>query len=591
MMRKNSPLLVVAGLTLAPLIAQPTEVPEIVAGPTARAVHERAAALVPFGYSGQVLVVQDGVPILHQAYGTAVRRDGVPLSTRTAIGIASMSKQVAAVAALRLVDRGLLQLHAGIGEHLPQLGPTKGALTLHQLLTHTAGLRGGDLAPDFGFRDRDHLVTAIAEQPLARPPGGPWEYANSGYNLVALLVEAVSGEDYGAFLQREVFAPAGMEHAALWHDARDRGLAVAHAYRAFVDRGSPHDWPRNWRVHGAGDVVATAADVYRLQRAIDSGALLSPASRAAMFTRHIPLMAGDTTSYGYAWFAYESEAGGAVFEHGGDWEGGYNGVCFRYPATESMIIITSNARDDAGVWMRQWLQGDAEQLLHGREPGPAPPVVRPLDARTRSRLVGGWRLAPGDRIEFRWDGTHTWLTGRGQAAVDLLDGAPARADAGTAAATDQCRRLIGALFGDEDAAFRAALGAAGVAHLADYLAEWRGFVSLHGPLRAFDIGGALQRGANAVVHAELRFRDRRLTLATLWREAGHGRLGGTWVAPCPEPRALAVARRPDGGLIAYQPFRDQRVDIALRRGDDDRPLLQLTVSGVTRDAVPESLDR
>ncbi|HXV75519.1 MAG TPA: serine hydrolase domain-containing protein, partial [Candidatus Polarisedimenticolaceae bacterium] len=300
----------------------------------------RAAAL---GFGGQVVVERDGELILARAYGQADRRAGRPFAIDTPVGIASISKHLTALAVLRLVDRGRVRLSDPIERHLDSVPPDKLGITIEQLLTHTSGLPGGDAAGDFELDSRAELLERILALDRAAASGERWIYSNSGYSLLAAIVEEAAGIPYEQFVDEQLFAAAGMRHSGFWHRPPPDGLPAAHPYIGWRDQGSPADWPRNWRVFGAGDVLSTAADLYRLDRALRRGELVS--RRLWRAARSVQAEIDETTGYGYGLFVYTDAAGRTVLEHGGDWQRGYNGLFMRYVDEEIVIVVTSNARD------------------------------------------------------------------------------------------------------------------------------------------------------------------------------------------------------------------------------------------------------
>ena len=173
------------------------------------------------GFSGAVLVARGGKVVLHEGYGWADLAKTAPVTRETRFYIASITKQFTAAAVLKLEERGRLGLADPVGKHLPGVPPDKAAVTIHQLLTHTSGL-GQDYAAD-GIRDRAEAVRAVLAKPLKSPPGAQFRYSNDGYNLLAVIVEVVSGESYESFLRQNLLRPAGMSRTGFWGETPARG--------------------------------------------------------------------------------------------------------------------------------------------------------------------------------------------------------------------------------------------------------------------------------------------------------------------------------------------------------------------------------
>ncbi|MFW6201507.1 MAG: serine hydrolase domain-containing protein [Gemmatimonadota bacterium] len=552
------------------------EVPRVVRGELGRRMDGFLTRASSFGFDGQVLVERDGELVLHEAYGIADRGSRRAMTTETRIGIASMSKQLVAAAVLALEERGRLSVTDPIGRHLAGLPEDKAPITIHQLLTHTAGLRGGDVVGDFAAESRDELLDRIVGQPLAAPPGERWRYANAGYNLLAAIVEAVTGAPYEAFLAEALFEPASMERTGFWHWPRLTESDVAHAYRGWRDTGSPAEWPRNWRIYGAGDIVSTVADLYRWERALRDGRILSAESVERYMAPHVALGSEGSASYAYGLFVDEGEDGRRVVEHGGDWQGGYNGVFLRYPDEGLVIIVLANARDGGGQWRRHSVQRSLERMARGAEPGASIPAARPLSPRDRLALRGEFELDGGGLIRFVDDGSYLWITGEGQRAVSLLrDGAPEPAPALERAGA-KTRRLLAGLIANGRPSYERALTEDGLPYIEDYWSEWSELVERYGHLTGFELLGSVPIGRSVETTARLRFDAATIPMSFIWRDGAQGRLGGTLVRdePVLAPTLVGypIAAEATGGgdgIVGWDLFRESGVTFRLERCADE----------------------
>jgi CubicO group peptidase (beta-lactamase class C family) len=181
----------------------------VVAGDVGRKVDEFMSRLEAWGFSGAVIVAKDGQIVMSKGYGLANREQKIPFTPETVSSIGSITKQFTAAAILKLEMQGKLKVGDPIGKYLPGVPPDKADITIHHLLTHTAGVRA-----DFGGRDsdpiaRDDLVKLVLASPLRFKPGVRYEYSNEGYSLAGAIVERVSGASYEAFLSEHLFKPAG----------------------------------------------------------------------------------------------------------------------------------------------------------------------------------------------------------------------------------------------------------------------------------------------------------------------------------------------------------------------------------------------
>ncbi len=395
-----------------------------------RALDQRMQATAAFGFSGQVLAAKNGKVVLDAAYGWANRSDQSPMRSDTPIGIASMTKQFSAAAIMKLKEAGKLTLEEPIGRFLPQAPADKAALTLDQLLSHTSGLAPGDLSGDFEL-DKKGVLASVYRSTLL--PAGEWRYSNAGYNLVAAVIESASGRSYEDYLTDEIFRPAGMLRTGF---PKHRSLApgeASHAYRAWIDQGSPATWPRaNYRPWGGGTAFSTAQDIFRWQRMLEGGRILSPGSVALLIASHAkPNQRNPKLGYAYGAFVEETE-NGFFIERSGDWERGYNAAWHRWPQEDMTLIIVSNSVSPAGLSMRQYVQLSLEELMRGKVPSPQQSPRGTLTLAERRSLAGDYPTADGS-VRLRDDGAYLWATAVGQSAVELLsagrcgdNGRPAR---------------------------------------------------------------------------------------------------------------------------------------------------------------------
>ena len=527
-----------------------------VRGDTGKKLHLYMETAEVYGWSGQVLIEREGQIILHAAYGYADRQNHRPMTLDTPIGIASISKPLTAVAILRLVEMGLLALDDPIHRYLPQLAQSElGNRTIHQLLTHSAGIPGGDIAgTDFEPDSKQMLLERIgtAEISLA---GESWRYANGGYNLLALIAEQAAEHEWAQIIESQVLKPAMMTSSGLWSHLPG-GVAPAHAYRAWVDQGSPRNWPRNWRVLGAGDLVSTVGDLYQFERALVEGTLIS----AELLSKaRSPLMAlrHPESGYGYGWFVDGNEDV-LRFEHGGDWLGGYNGLYVVNPSDKLLVIVLSNSSDASGMWMRQAVQKSLIDIANGQEVEMPPLAAHRLET---VELEGRFIADDGTAIELFNDGAITWLAAANQSAVAYFGNYDPTEVAGLENARRRTERLYSALLANGVSAYVAALGEDGAPALSDYQSEWQALTEKYGRLLSYDLIGVTRRGGSAEHHVLLEFETAAISMSGVWAEGGNGRLHGIVVrdrqgTPWPFPVAIPVGIARDGQLVAWDLFRD-----------------------------------
>lgn len=162
-----------------------------------------------------IAVVRSGTVIKARGYGFANLELDVPVTPKTLFGPGSISKQFVATAIMQLVEDGKVRLDDPITRYIDSLPAHWGRIAVSHLLTHTSGVPEEHWLPNFVEFDRfehnqlDVLRTIFADS-LESAPGAVWAYRNSGYRMLGMIIERVSGESLWSFLQRRIFAPTGM---------------------------------------------------------------------------------------------------------------------------------------------------------------------------------------------------------------------------------------------------------------------------------------------------------------------------------------------------------------------------------------------
>lgn len=297
------------------------------------------------GLRGAAIITRGGQVTLEVASGLADAEAGAMCTPRTWFQISSISKQFTAVAALLLAESGVLDLGEPVARWLPGSPPQWQQVTLHHLLTHTAGVRHWDDAPGFDASqpmDPAERVALIQQAPLLTEPGTRWRYSSPGYVLAGHIVAQASGQPYAGFLTERVLIPLGLTETSL--GGVPPGAAAARGYR---DGQPVASWPVG-TMPGTGDICATVSDLARFEAAVHSGSLISESSRQAMITPHAPVPADQGTSdgwltcdgYGYGQYILRV-AGHAAYGHTGD-NPGYRSLAAWLPGPAACIAFLSN---------------------------------------------------------------------------------------------------------------------------------------------------------------------------------------------------------------------------------------------------------
>lgn len=296
--------------------------------------HEAAdAALLQLehdGFVGSVLVAKDGNIEYAGDFGFA----GKPTSTPS-YWIASITKQFVATGILLLHERGELDIRAPISAYLENVPDQKADITLFQLLTHTSGLRQNYAADGIG--NRHEALQALLAQDLQSEPGDEFSYANDNYNILAIILESISGKSYEEFMRSEVFEPTGMKDTASWGMPIDDAKIVPPVATPM----GPGAMQRNWGFRGATGMRASVPDLFSFLQSLETGEFLSRESVELLKGNHVQTAGG--TEIGFNWFGRRSDNGlYAKFSRGQESYGG-NAVIYIYPEQSLTIITATNA--------------------------------------------------------------------------------------------------------------------------------------------------------------------------------------------------------------------------------------------------------
>jgi CubicO group peptidase (beta-lactamase class C family) len=298
-----------------------------------------------------VVVIRDGNVIVRRSYGLADVDSGTVVSSATNFRLASLSKAFTAAAVLLHVADGKIALDDPAVKYLPELPPHARAVTLRHLLTHTSGVWDyEDFVPDtqtYQVKDADvlRLIGARAES-LYFAPGTAWRYSNSGYALLALIVERVAGERYAQVLQRRIFAPLGMGNSVAYEAGVSTVAHRAYGHRVRGDSVRRADQSNTSAVLGDGGIYSSIDDLVRWDAALAGGTLL-PDSLWREATTPYQLTDRRATEYGYGWFIDRFD-GHLRQRHHGETRGFTNSI-YRFPEDRLTTIVLTN-RSDSAPW-------------------------------------------------------------------------------------------------------------------------------------------------------------------------------------------------------------------------------------------------
>lgn len=383
-------------------------------------------------FNGVILVAQQGEPLLYEAVGFAELSQGQEparmLTTASMFELASVSKPITALGMMRLYQAGLVKLDDPVSRWLPEL-PYPG-ITVRHLLNHTSGLpdyialfsEKWDPAQIAVNQDVLDMLAAHRPAPLFAP-NDHWMYSNTGYVMLAILIERISGQAYADFLSEQIFQPLGMARTIVYNRRLHPGAVPADYAWGYVYRLEHHGYvlpdvvPEMNYVYyldglqGDGMVNSTAMDLLRLDRTLYGDKFIPPQLREAMFTP-VTLSNGETFDYGFGWLIEQHPQLGRAVSHSGGWPG-YATFLKRYIERDLTLILLQNGERDYNY--TQQLIRSVEQAL-ADEPmelpqAAAPRALFPLAAEELEPFLGEYVFPDeqGQALSAKVDMEHSQL--------------------------------------------------------------------------------------------------------------------------------------------------------------------------------------
>jgi len=332
-------------------------------------------------FNGEVLVAETGQILFSGLYGYADRRTGRKLTEETMFNVASVAKTFISAAVLLLCEQKKLSLNTPLERWFPQL-PYKPA-TVRQLLSHTAGIpnyirpvRLGDFGNYWNMKklaSSEDMIQQISKLLPASEfsPGENNSYSNTGYLMLALIIEQTAQMELGAYLLKNVFEPCGLTHTLENHDVHRADYLPNYAIGYYRDVEGRYWLPHEENemefsyyldaLRGDGNVHTTALDLLKWDQALKNGKLLPRHVLEEAYTP-VKLASGELAPNGLGWFVSHTASSGRMVEHSGYWPG-YRAVFQRFLDTDRTVIILSNEEYDGAYEQRDQLTLSLHKLL------------------------------------------------------------------------------------------------------------------------------------------------------------------------------------------------------------------------------------
>jgi CubicO group peptidase (beta-lactamase class C family) len=377
-----------------------------------------------------VVVIKDGKILVKKGYGLANLDSGRAITPDTAFLLASVTKQFTAMAIMMLAERGELHYEDTLSQFFPEFPMYAKQVTIRHLLNHLAGFpEYDDLFVESGKIDKDwprssrskrssfeptakDALAILAQVPQLRfSPGEKFEYSNSGYVILAQIVEKISGKRFSRFLNDEIFKPLRMNRSVLYDETRPEVKNVATSYSLKGGVYKDIDYTPQNAIYGEDNIYSTVEDLYKWDQALYTEKLVKRSSLRSAFTPG-KLNNGTPTAYGFGW-RIRDLLGVNEVSHTGSWLG-FRNCIIRFPDQHFTVIVLSNLSqfDPARIAVKIAKIYLAGKMTFPRAIALAPGLIE--------EYVGRYEFAPGVIAEATNENGSLWLKVPGGEKLRLI---------------------------------------------------------------------------------------------------------------------------------------------------------------------------
>lgn len=293
-----------------------------------------------------VAVYQNSDIIFTSGYGLADLEKNTPIDSLTNFRLASVTKQFTAMCILMLHEQGKLSLDDRLSKFFPDFPEYADNITLEHLLQHTSGMLAyEDYIDDtvtVQLKDRDVLDIVMARDSTYFEPGTKYRYSNSGYAVLAMIIEKVSGLTFAEYLKQNIFDPLGMTGTVAFEEGISEVPNRAFGYND-TDSGMVFsDQSRTSAVLGDGGIYTSVMDMQKWDKALSSYSLISKELQEKAWSKGTSAD-GETIDYGYGWRLDEYDGHVTRYHTGSTC--GFSNVYFRFPKYYISVLVMINMRD------------------------------------------------------------------------------------------------------------------------------------------------------------------------------------------------------------------------------------------------------
>jgi CubicO group peptidase (beta-lactamase class C family) len=368
------------------------------------------------GFSGTILLARKGAPIVAKGYGAANAEWSIPNTPRTKFRLGSITKQFTSMAVMQLQQQGKLKVQDPVCQYLTPCPATWKPITIHHLLTHSSGIPSYTNSPSYLTtmmvpKTVDQMVAGFRDLPLEFEPGSQYKYNNSGYFLLGVLLEKVTGQPYERVLADQIFTPLGMADSGYDSPARILPLrASGYSRQGSASTNAPYlDMAQPF---AAGALYSTVEDLLKWDQALYTDKLLPSAARTEMFT---PFKG----NYAYGWQVPSPSPqtfGRRQVAHGGGING-FSTMIIRLPEENVTSIVLSNVQQaQTGRIARDLLAilfGEPYKVAVAR-------TVASIDPKVYDAYVGRYQLSPTFILTVTREGDRLMTQATGQSKLEVF---------------------------------------------------------------------------------------------------------------------------------------------------------------------------
>jgi D-alanyl-D-alanine carboxypeptidase len=372
------------------------------------------------GFSGTILLARKGAPIVAKGYGPANAEWDIPNTPRTRFRLGSITKQFTSMVVMQLQQQGKLKVQDPICQYLTPCPDAWKPITIHHLLTHTSGIPSYTSSPSYMAtmmvpKTVDQMVAGFRDLPLEFEPGSQFKYNNSGYFLLGVLLEGVTGHPYERVLRDQIFTPLGMRDSG--YDSPTRILPMrASGYSRQGSELTNAPYLDMVQPFAAGALYSTVEDLLTWDQALYTEQLLPNAARSAMFTPF-------KNDYAYGWQVPTPSPqtfGRRQVAHGGGING-FSTMIIRLPEENITSIVLSNVQQASTGRIAR----DLLAILFGEPTAvnnavAAARTVAKVDPKVYDAYVGQYPLAPTFILTITREGDRLMTQATGQPKFEIF---------------------------------------------------------------------------------------------------------------------------------------------------------------------------